>query len=1638
MPLVPENIKDIKFSQKDLFLDVKLETITINGGGLDFTGRPTFNVGFFRESTGFGITNIKVSTNASLQPTVDIEFKDLYGKTVFAESSQKDADYKALFQWPPPKFKFTFKGYLGQPVTWMLNMKTTSTQFNADDGSYTIRATFIPNQWGMFADMPFLYLFAAKKLKADKSNVDIGPNSSEEELKRFQKETESIIDLMYVGKKIEVIKNKKTKDFQSITSTLNLLKRDPVTGIVGGTFKEGDEISEITPENNQTVEGGAFQRFKIALPNNYEGLSEGEVKDRIRALNNNSRAIENIRIKLAILKELGREEGNALENFDSTESNQEIINGKKNSAKALDAIIDENLKAIDTIIVGKIFQQNESELKKLTIKEVFSRIAGDAAYILGYILDAGEQGYFNNEIKRNEDESNGKIIGRYFPMRWKVEEKDNEKINVQEPAKGDYGIENFELKFVNDFIIAIAEGIAQNRALQAQNFDVDEDKIRHRVSNMEILSSNPFRNIIDWKEIASIIMKRASVAGYLTQGSLVNAPGDYNNWRSRNYTADNMRKLAGGDVANIDDSILAKLQPEDLEKLKEFCSFWKNLLDDSNGVQTRGKEFGKDIGFKGGNNTAESSEINSIVVITAKGNPNLETDEIKKDVLEKISNFSNLDSEDLNELNITLQKFINKETNTFNNSEFNPQAGFRAYTVEEYLEQFIGPRYLFFGRSTRQAKADVSPIKPTLQSTFSFYDTLSYINNFNNLTFIHHPKVGSDNYQFLVFESPQDIQKLKEFQPGSNEGDSELTKSGASADEKPESLEPHPQKIIFIDDTKFSKDPKDPDEKSDTFEYEWYRKATGTAATLFDDVVRGINVVTTAGVAAFTTPPTELKKINSNSFIRYDWCKSRNNLESTISSSEDFSGLIESEIKDIGDEKIQQIQRNLIEGFSFNAILDNKGPAEKVDDSGVRTINVTQKPIAIVPYAQNWNNNNPCPTGGFFGTSELAIATRVFLKEFCEGLFRKIESLQDETSKIFGQILGKAGEHEDLLYQQMHNLFHQWQILALNDKNLRTNSIEKKPSLTPVVALELEKKFTQSKEDNEDNTFENVTNNSKIDDGGDYSSGFIYSYPLQSRGENEKFIKISDSLINIEPLYNAKANTTVLNVLQQLCSKNNFLFFPIAGNSGFLNIENLFIPSFSVNSSRISNSFQILFSPTPESRTLVGDNEPISSKFSENLDDFSVKAFPVAFGDPTNKIIKSVVVGTDDNKVTAESIVNLQRIVDNENKNRTVTTDCSLLSVFEGRSYKAKLSTLGNAQISPMQFFFLQNHAIFTGLYQIMKVDHNITPNDMTTEFEGIKMRYASGGYGGVVPITLQNYKDAFKALKTAPLEIETQSGNLGEDISSQEDIPEDGSIADGTTNSGGQILSQGSPISLGGLEFVDYGPSGYLNEIYNGKNSFGSTGYFGAGKVDTIVIHWTAGWTFDVDIKTLKNNGLHYHMLIHENGTLYKICNLQKKAWHAGGATKDGHRGTVNLNNTSIGVSFVGGIIKNGSTKGYQKSIQEWNSEEYKPTGNNTIYNPKKQFAGIIQACILAKREHPNIKYITGHHWTTTRKQDPGDSFPWEILLKKLRDIDSSFNSVEIRSKMPNNNGQGGIVRPNASPKKLQGDIDVTINLNS
>ena len=185
--LISPNSVPFKISDDGFYLDGRLTTI-VDGSCYDFMGRKIFTTGFFRKNIGFGITNIDVEVNASLQPIVTITFKDLYGNAVFGKQmvSEEVPNYSVLFNWPPPKFLFTFKGYLGRQVSWVLNLKQTSTSYK-DDGSYEIKCEFIPSQWGFMGDLPFLFLLAVKGLKRD----ELPPSE-------FKKQ-QTIFDLIKIG-----------------------------------------------------------------------------------------------------------------------------------------------------------------------------------------------------------------------------------------------------------------------------------------------------------------------------------------------------------------------------------------------------------------------------------------------------------------------------------------------------------------------------------------------------------------------------------------------------------------------------------------------------------------------------------------------------------------------------------------------------------------------------------------------------------------------------------------------------------------------------------------------------------------------------------------------------------------------------------------------------------------------------------------------------------------------------------------------------------------------------------------------------------------------------------------------------------------------------------------------------------------------------------------------------------------------------------------------------------------------------------------------------------------------------------------------------------------------------------------------
>ena len=224
--------------------------------------------------------------------------------------------------------------------------------------------------------------------------------------------------------------------------------------------------------------------------------------------------------------------------------------------------------------------------------------------------------------------------------------------------------------------------------------------------------------------------------------------------------------MADNDISNITDDVLLQLEPPDLQKLKGFCTFWLNAISDADGANTGQDSVGKgsaktnfqDSKWRGGNASKSGSDtlsLNRQIFVLNPGNKEIVTSNAVKAIMTTIENNWDKDNRILPyNARVALENagIIDKERNAINQSNTiytaMKDAGFEAYTFEEYLEQFIGPNYLFNGRSTRQAIDGTPIVRPSLLATSSFYTTLAPFVNYNGLSFAHVSDVTDEN----VFE----------------------------------------------------------------------------------------------------------------------------------------------------------------------------------------------------------------------------------------------------------------------------------------------------------------------------------------------------------------------------------------------------------------------------------------------------------------------------------------------------------------------------------------------------------------------------------------------------------------------------------------------------------------------------------------------------------------------------------------------------------------------------------------------------------------------------------------------------------------------------------------------------------------------
>jgi len=137
---------------------------------------------------------------------------------------------------------------------------------------------------------------------------------------------------------------------------------------------------------------------------------------------------------------------------------------------------------------------------------------------------------------------------------------------------------------------------------------------------------------------------------------------------------------------------------------------------------------------------------------------------------------------------------------------------------------------------------------------------------------------------------------------------------------------------------------------------------------------------------------------------------------------------------------------------------------------------------------------------------------------------------------------------------------------------------------------------------------------------------------------------------------------------------------------------------------------------------------------------------------------------------------------------------------------------------------------------------------------------------------------------------------------------------------------------------------------------------------VSMIVLHYTGMPSAEgaLDRLTSPDAKVSSHYFLDEYGTIYRLVDESKRAWHAG---KSRWRGITDVNSASVGIE----IVNPGHEFGYRPF-------------------PDEQIAALIPLVADIKDRHGISRgNVVGHSdIAPARKEDPGELFPWEALAKR------------------------------------------------
>jgi N-acetyl-anhydromuramyl-L-alanine amidase AmpD len=196
----------------------------------------------------------------------------------------------------------------------------------------------------------------------------------------------------------------------------------------------------------------------------------------------------------------------------------------------------------------------------------------------------------------------------------------------------------------------------------------------------------------------------------------------------------------------------------------------------------------------------------------------------------------------------------------------------------------------------------------------------------------------------------------------------------------------------------------------------------------------------------------------------------------------------------------------------------------------------------------------------------------------------------------------------------------------------------------------------------------------------------------------------------------------------------------------------------------------------------------------------------------------------------------------------------------------------------------------------------------------------------------------------------------------------------------------------------------------------------------EIILVHYTAGRGNSVRLGQFFKRGKrkassHFGIgrVVEDGAATRQYVDTDKNAWHSGKAKFRDHRGAFGKKSIGIEICNTGWA--------YMDKIDD--SQKFEGRHRNPASRKKEwekfteiQYDELIQLIIKLKKEHPSIKYITGHEDVRNQhvvkgisgsKTDPGPAFEWdrEDLQNTLFDLGIeewhySFDIHEWYSGMP------------------------------